>query len=303
MAERLLSATASQISKMNKLELKQSIKASEGRIIMAENMVIYKPLVDQITSAEIHAGFSADMLLMNFFDLNRPFVNGLETTDDNLFEIKPNEDTIRILKKMTGRVIGLNLEPVDKDANMLEERKDISDGRIATAENFVKANDMGFDFVCITGNPRTGVDNKSILNAIKLAKENFGGLIIAGKMHSAGVDEPIIDLQTVDAFIETGADIILVPSVGTIPEHDDETQKEIVKEAHSKGALVMSSIGTSQESSSAHTLEDIGLRNKICGVDIQHIGDCSSPETIYALSVAIRGTRHTFNRMSLSVNR
>jgi hypothetical protein len=303
MTERLLSATASQISKMNTQELKQSIKASEGRIIMAENMVIYKPLVDQITNAEIHASFSADMLLMNFFDLNRPFVNGLETTDDNLFEVKTNEDTIRILKKLTGRVIGLNLEPVDTEANMLEERKDISNGRIATIENFKKANAMGFDFVCLTGNPRTGVDNKGILNAIKLSKQNFDGLVIAGKMHSAGVDEPIIDIKTVDSFIDAGADIILVPSVGTVPEHDDEKQKEIVKEAHTKGALVMSSIGTSQESSSVRTLEDIGIRNKVCGVDIQHIGDCSSPETIYALSVAIRGTRHTFNRMSLSINR
>lgn len=122
-------------------------------------------------------------------------------------------------------------------------------------------------------------------------------------MHSAGVDEPIIDIQTVNSFVEAGADIILVPAVGTVPEHDGKKQKEIVKEAHLKGALVMSSIGTSQESSAAHTLEDIGIRNKVCGVDIQHIGDCSTPETIYALSIAIRGTRHTFNRMSLSVNR
>ncbi|WP_122646394.1 haloacid dehalogenase-like hydrolase [Enterococcus mediterraneensis] len=303
MTERLLSATASQILKMSTAELKQSIKASEGRIIMAENMVIYKPLVDQITNAEIHAGFSADMLLMNFFDLNRPFVNGLETTDDNLFEVIPNEESIRILKQLTGRVIGLNLEPIDKEAEMLEKRKDISTGRIATTENLKKANDMGFDFVCLTGNPRTGVDNKEILEAIKLAKESFEGLVIAGKMHSAGVDESIIDIQTVEAFIEAGADIILVPAIGTVPDHDDEKQKAIVKKAHDKGALVMSSIGTSQESSSTHTLEDIGIRNKICGVDIQHIGDCSSPETIYALSVAIRGTRHTFNRMSLSVNR
>lgn len=35
----------------------------------------------------------------------------------------------------------------------------------------------------------------------------------------------------------------------------------------------MSAIGTSQETSDTDTIKEIALRNKICGVDIQHIGD------------------------------
>lgn len=65
----------------------------------------------------------------------------------------------------------------------------------------------------------------------------------------------------------------------------------------------MSTIGTSQEGSTKHVIEEIALRNKICGVDIQHIGDVSQKENIFAMSMAIRGQRHTYNRMAQSVRR
>ena len=45
--------------------------------------------------------------------------------------------------------------------------------------------------------------------------ENFSGLIIAGKMHGAGVDEPVASEESVKSFLDAGADVILVPAVGT----------------------------------------------------------------------------------------
>jgi len=46
----------------------------------------------------------------------------------------------------------------------------------------------------------------------------------------------------------------------------------------------------------------------MAGADIQHIGDAgyggmALPENILALSKVIRGRRHTYRRMALSVNR
>lgn len=38
--KRLISATASEIAKMSREELKQSIKASEGRVVLSENVVL-----------------------------------------------------------------------------------------------------------------------------------------------------------------------------------------------------------------------------------------------------------------------
>ncbi len=35
-------------------------------------------------------------------------------------------------------------------------------------------------------------------------------------MHSSGVDEPVVSLKSAEQFIEAGADIVLVPAVGTV---------------------------------------------------------------------------------------
>lgn len=41
MVQRLISANASEIKRMSKEELFQSIKASEGRVILSENVVVH----------------------------------------------------------------------------------------------------------------------------------------------------------------------------------------------------------------------------------------------------------------------
>lgn len=49
-----------------------------------------------------------------------------------------------------------------------------------------------------------------------------------------------------------------------------------VKIVHQHDGLIMSTIGTSQESSDRDVIREIALKNKTCGVDIQHIGDAAS---------------------------
>lgn len=87
---------------------------------------------------------------------------------------------------------------------MMETRLDIPKGRRAIPATFVKAEALGLSFIALTGNPRSGVTNKAILKAIKEAKQLFGGLIIAGKMYSAGVDEPLVSLSAISDFIDAG---------------------------------------------------------------------------------------------------
>lgn len=303
MVTRLISATASEIKKMDRADLKQAIKASEGRVICSENIIIYKPLCDCLTNAEIDKAMGADLILLNFFDVLNPFINGLNPADDSDFKKIIDEDAVRKLKEYVGRPIGLNLEPINEKATMLTDRQIIANGRTVTKENLLRANDLGFDFLCITGNPKTGVDNANIVAAIKLAKEYFKGLIFAGKMHSSGVDEAIINLKLVKEFIKSGADVILVPAVGTIQGLTGDLMLELCTEAHRQGALVMSTIGTSQEGSTKNVISDIALQNKMYGVDIQHIGDLSRKENIFTMSMAIRGERHTYNRMAQSIMR
>ncbi|MGO5436709.1 DUF7916 family protein [Enterococcus cecorum] len=299
MVKRLISANTSEIFNMSATELKQSIKASEGRVVLSENVAPRESFIGDITNAEIAKAFGADLILLNGLDVFEPEIFGLTSSKENV---------VHRLHQLVGCPIGVNLEPVDLQMDMLEERLTIVKGRQANEETFKQIAQLGFDFVCLTGNPGTGVSNQAIIKAIQMAKVHFSGLIIAGKMHGAGADEAVVDLESVAKFIEAGADVILVPAVGTVPGFDLPELKEIVNLSHRNGALVMSTIGTSQESSAVTTIQSIALQNKIAGVDIQHIGDAgyggvAPVENIYELSKVLRGMRHTVSRMARSVNR
>ena len=279
-------------------ELKQSIKASEGRVILSENVAFKESYIGDVTNAEIARSFGADLILLNGIDIFQPFVAGLDA----------KEGFVQELHRLVGRPIGINLEPVDSQAQMAGERLIIDEGRQASLATIQRAEELGVDFICLTGNPGTGVTNQAITDTIRVVKENFSGLLIAGKMHASGVDEPVADLEAIAQFIEAGVDIVLAPAVGSVPGFDEQDLKQIVRLAHQKGALVMSAIGTSQESADEDIVKQMAIRNKICGVDIQHIGDsgygCLAPvENIFAMSKALRGQRHTISMISRSINR
>lgn len=314
MVKRLISASYSDVAKMTAQELKQSIKASEGRTILSENVVAASPQAGDISNAEVAAAFGADLILLNLFDCFNPVVQGIPGM--SLEEVMnywqhPEENQINpipILKKLIGRPVGVNLEPVDESSQMFSEKLEIAKGRTSSKETIQRAEEMGVDFICLTGNPGTGVTNAEIAKAVKIAKENFSGLIIAGKMHSAGSDEPVVSTEAVEAYAKAGADILLLPAVGTVQGFSEEDMKAAIAIAKKYDLLTMSAIGTSQESASKETIRQIALLNKICGVDIQHIGDAgygglAPAENIYEMSLAIRGMRHTINRMARSVNR
>lgn len=298
MVKRFISSNASEILNMTAPELKQSIKASEGRVILSENVAFKESYIGDVTNAEIARSFGADLILLNGIDIFQPFVAGLDA----------KEDFVEELHRLVGRPIGINLEPVDSQAQMAGERLIINEGRQASLATVQRAEELGVDFICLTGNPGTGVTNQAIIDTIRVVKENFSGLLIAGKMHASGVDEPVADLEAIAQFIEAGVDIVLAPAVGSVPGFDEQDLKQIVRLAHQKGALVMSAIGTSQESADEDIVKQMAIRNKICGVDIQHIGDsgygCLAPvENIFAMSKALRGQRHTISMISRSINR
>lgn len=296
--KRLLNCSASEKLAMNGEELKASIKACEGRVIMSENVIAVTPLLDDISNPELSAAFGSDLCLLNLFDVLHPHIAG----------IKDEGNPVATLKKMIGRPVGCNLEPIDEEAMMMEARLDIPKGRRAIPETFAKAEALGLSFIALTGNPRSGVTNKAILKAIKVAKQLFGGLIIAGKMHSAVVDEPLVSLSAISDFIDAGADIILMPAVNTVPGLSEREVREACDLIHRKGALAMTTIGTSQEGADSQNIREIGLINKRCGADIQHIGDAgwqgiALPENIMTLSIAIRGKRWTYHTMAASALR
>lgn len=296
--KRLLNCTAKDFMNMSKKDLIHAIKASEGRTILSEIIAFVEPVPLDISNAEIAKSFGADLILYNKLDLNNLKIGGIKESDNPVYTSK----------LYSGRPTGINLEPVENTKNMLEEKIDIPIGRQATKENFQKCNELGFDFICLTGNPGVGVSNEAIVNSILIAKKHFKGIIIAGKMHGAGVSESCIDMKSIDDFIDNGADIILLPAPGTVPSVTFEDVKNATSHIHQRGKLVMSAIGTSQESSQIDVIKQISIMCKMAGVDIHHIGDAGYPgicpyENIYNLSVAVRGLRHTVRMMSIANER
>ena len=171
MVKRLISANTSEILAMSAAELKQSIKASEGRVILSENVGFKESYIGDITNSEMARAFGADLILLNGVDLLNPVISAIDPNVPNF---------VAELHRLVGRPIGVNLEPVDTSAQMNEERQELVTGRQLNEASLQAAQALGVDFICLTGNPGTGVTNKTIASAIRLTKQHFSGLVIAG---------------------------------------------------------------------------------------------------------------------------
>ena len=306
MTKRLIDTTTTELSSYSKSDLLTSIADSEGRTLAAETIGTVTPMLVNITNAEFVTSLGADIIMLNIFDVDHPVINGLP-------EVAP-EDTIHEVKRLTGRMVAINLEPAAVRNDGEKSVWSLTEGRRATVENAKKAADMGVDMIVLTGNPGVGVDNKAITKALADLNEAVGDRVIltAGKMHASGIlseaGEKILTKEDAETFIEAGADVLLLPAPGTVPGFTMEHAAELIKTAHEKGVLAMTTIGTSQEGADEETIRQIALMCKMAGADIHHIGDSgymgmALPENITAYSVAIRGKRHTYRRMAMSLVR
>ncbi len=309
MAKRLLDCTASDFAAMGREDLLFAIAAGEGRVLACETIGVHTPLVGDVSNAELAAALGGDILLLNLFDVDKPVIQGLP-------EGVAPEQTIAAVKTLTGRPVGINLEPVEQGRRSEVDpgQWGLTPGRAATRENGLKAADMGVDLILLTGNPGVGVTNKAITDTLAVYKEAIGDRVIlcAGKMHASGSlaegGENIITKADIKAFAKAGADLILLPAPGTVPGVTMEHIRDLVAYAHSLGKLTITAIGTSQEGADVDTVRRIALLCKMTGTDIHHIGDSgftgiAAPENITAYSVAIRGIRHTYRRMAMSIKR
>jgi hypothetical protein len=298
-------------------QLKDSIRLSEGRVVIAEVIASAPPMIDKVSNAELAAAFGADLILLNMYDVLRPQIVGLpdvETDPDKGIQVnrkavfgkftQGDGRKLTDLKAWIGRPVGLNLEPIENPELHHAE------GRLATAENAERAIEQGADFIVITGNPNTGVTSTGIVRSVKKIREAIDdrALLLAGKTHAAGSYEPVVLEDDLTAYVEAGADGVVLPAPGTVPGVTLESSLRLVTQAHRLDAIVLNAIGTSQEGASQTTIEQIALMSKMSGADAHHIGDAGTigiaiPENIYALSLAIRGRRHTWHRMAASLKR
>ncbi|PTX55219.1 hypothetical protein C8P63_12013 [Melghirimyces profundicolus] len=318
---RLLDLSPSELSRLSGRELLASVKAAEGRTVMAETVVSVPPLVDGCSNPELAAAFGADLLLLNLYDVEAPRIGGFPSSGGS----GPDSETLARyglsgaegvlgwgvtagdVRRMTGRPVGINLEPVPEEAPLTS----LAPGRKATVSNAIKAVEQGAAFLVLTGNPGTGVTWSTISEQVRVFRKELGSEfpLMAGKMHGAGSWEnrgPWLGEEELERLAAAGTDVLLLPQPGTVPGADRETVRKWVNQAHRFGMMALLTIGTSQESADSSLLERLALEGKAAGGDLFHIGDAgfsgmAPPENILAYSVALRGKRHTYRRMAQSL--
>jgi S-methylmethionine-dependent homocysteine/selenocysteine methylase len=149
------------------------------------------------------------------------------------------------------------------------------------------------------------VTPERIVADIKTARRHYDGLLLVNPVATHGhnlVSEELL------SYVEAGADLIILPAAGTVPGVTEAKLATIIEAIQAAGALVSTTISTSQEGADEATIREIALASKRAGTDVFGLGDAgvagaADPEAIKTLSIAVRGKRHTYVRIARSANR
>ncbi|WP_085830143.1 hypothetical protein [Collinsella vaginalis] len=304
---RLISASASDFEGWDAMTLKESIRMSEGRVVMGQHLLFASQgLVRGVTNSELLFAFGADMVMLNTFNFNNeednPGLQGL---------------TFAELKARCRRPIGVYLGCPGKNAPDQRKLYD-PEGMLATLEHVDRAVEMGASFIVLGGNPGSGTSIEDVIATTAWIKEGYGDrvLLFAGKWED-GVNErvlgdPLADYDAKDVIrrlIDAGADVIDLPAPGSRNGISTHMIQELVQYVHTykPGTLAMTFLNSSVEGADPDTVRLIALKMKETGADIHAIGDggfagCTSPENVQQLSISLKGKPYTYFRMA-SVNR
>lgn len=316
MALRLISSTKSEIRTMSAKELKDSIRASEGRVVLSQNYVGENPLVQGTTNVEIAEAFGADMVFFNGYPMDESDIPAFQV---NVFEDGNwNHKSLRLkeMKKYTNGPLGIYLEcgvADDKTASTAAGITLVRPERIASDENIKKLKNEGADFIILAGNPGTKTSMKTIIDATKRAKAILKDdmMIWAGKWED-GVHEKVLgdplrtdNKEVIAELIDAGADVICLPMPGSRTGVTVDGIRDLVTFIHSYGdktALAMSFLDGSVEGSDTETVRLCTLMSKQTGADIHAIGDAglngiAIPEDIYQMSITTKGRRLTWLKL------
>ncbi len=291
MSVRILDLDREQLAALAGRQLTSAVAAAEGRTMVAEvfaerAVLSAHPDGRGVHNMELMAAFGADIVVLNLID---------RVWDGEQFHFPGigSVASLSALARRIGRPIAVNLEPGD-----------VPEIRRATPEVAKRLVDSGAALLVLTANPSTAGTYDGLARATAELRHSLGDAALwSGKMHHAGHREPVTT-QRLTNLVEAGADGVVMPVPGTLPGVTRELAATAVAAVQDAGAVVMGAIGTSQEGAHTDVVAQLALTAKEVGIDAHHIGDCflpgfGDPELLYAYSVAIRGRRHTWNRMAL----
>jgi hypothetical protein len=261
-------------------ELKQAISASEGRVIMAEVAAGAVPLYGEVTNGELLCAFGADLLLVKGMDCQTHKIQGC--------------DNLHHFKQLTGRLVGVSFEVLaDNTPDNLRAWDPAQLSLVAEA-----------DFYCLTAYDKPGVTAAHVCEALGQLRALTDKLILVAKFYSAG----LVDAETYAGFIAAGADGVIVPAPSSCRGASEARVERVLSAIQTAGGLAITTISSSQEGADEETVRQIALASKRCGADVYNFGDAgvagmADPQAVYTLSMAVRGKRHTWVRMSASMLR
>lgn len=320
MGKRIIEAGPDELVALQGRALLESIRAAGGRTVAAEIVAFRPPLIDGVSNAGLAAAFGSDIVHLNHYDVDKPLIAGLPSTQEGLkawaevgLRVTPTDDvegpvrsflsemglgiTIGALRILIGRVVGVSLEVVAEGILA-------PPGRQATPETAARAIEQGAAYITLVGTP--AITLKTLQGNVRRLREGLGPevVLVIGRMPWGEGDAPaFLSPSEVEALVTTGADVVILPTPGTVPGATLELVGASVTTAHQLGALAEVSIGTSQESADVDTVRRLALDGKLTGADIYQIGDggyggMAIPENILTFATTIKGKRHTYRRMA-----
>jgi len=320
MNKRLLDYSPATLVDLTKKQFLDGIRAAEGRTVAAYSCPYAPPYVEKVSNPELAAAFGADYIILEGLNpkkLQIPGIPSKNTVDDQPYKKQLQVEmgfgfTAREIKKLIGRPLGIIL--------LVPEYLEDDFGHVYADTVF--SQEM-VEFLLHEGYAYLSLrfDQKSLLAAVEKTVQIAGkqAVIEAGIPHGPGIirdakwpPNNLRELVTPDYVAElalAGANIIDIPAVGIVPGYTQEYVTQLATSVHNAGALVGAAIAHSVEGSDENTIRQIALANKICGADIFNIAaggvyeSVALPEILFALSVAVKGRRHTYRRMAQSVLR
>jgi len=316
-SRRLLTSSPKELLSYNSKELLEAIKISEARTIVAVARTRGPNICDGVSNAEMCAAFGADIVTIGLYDPRNPYIPGLpskepkEPDDGILSQVQADLGrgwTLRDVRELIGRPIEAGLIGTQKT---FVEEMEPSFGRIlATRETARLLVEQGADILLILD---WEGDLESITQVIKEIRDEVKdkAILSFARPHGVGlfghfVRKELITEDEIRRIVEAGADIVGIPAVGTFPGYSLKYTSDLVSVIHDCGALADQWIATSQEGTDIETVRRIGFYSKMTGAEMYTISDAGlseampDPENIMALSIAIRGRRHTYRRMAMS---
>jgi hypothetical protein len=321
MALRLLHASPKELLAMNTKELLTAIRMSEGRTIMVSSRVRCGNLVDYVSNAEVSAAFGADIIMLDTYEPVNPYITGWpsKNPEDDLatkdIQVPMGRGwTLREIREIVGRPVAVLLL-IHSGMNEGGTKKHYGN-ILATVENAQKAIDLGADYISLSGwAPFEEIKN----NIHKLRKVTEGKAILEfARPHGPGLigdnDAPLdprqlLSDEEIRMVLDEGVDVVSMPAPGTYPGYTVEYTGSLVEKIHAAGAMASLGLHTSQEGADIDTIKRIAILAKMAGADIHELGDSGfnemmiEPQNIMNYSIAIRGRRHTYRRMAMSIKR